>query len=241
MRPKYPQFATAFIHLLSPALDALSSPCLSDSWREYVSNWPTPSSISLISPCFSPTLSLWPCSAFAPCSSSSSLLSDGVPHAWPVSALHKVRTDLSIVSEKVHSSTTIECDTTSGHHHVHREKGDEETASSCSDFGPDSTTAQFISIAILEFGVVLHSVLIGLTLAVDENFIILFIVLIFHRQSPSQHSLRPRNSPYPQKPLRVSELALVSQSSRLTRKTTGFQLQPLSCTALLPPSVSPQG
>jgi zinc transporter 1/2/3 len=77
-----------------------------------------------------------------------------------------------------------ECDTTSSHHHVHREKGDEETASSVSNSGPDSTSAQLISIAILEFGVVLHSILIGLTLAVDEDFIVLFVVLIFHRQSP---------------------------------------------------------
>ena len=65
---------------------------------------------------------------------------------------------------------------------MHREKGDEE-ASSVSNSGPDSTSAQIISVAILEFGVVLHSVLVGLTLAVDENFIILFIVLVFHRQS----------------------------------------------------------
>lgn len=75
----------------------------------------------------------------------------------------------------------VGCDTTSGHHHVHHEKGDEETASS-SNSGPDSASAQIISVAILEFGVVLHSVLVGLTLAVDENFIILFVVLVFHRQ-----------------------------------------------------------
>jgi zinc transporter 1/2/3 len=43
----------------------------------------------------------------------------------------------------------------------------------------------------LEFGVVLHSILIGLTLAVDEDFIVLFVVLIFHRQSPSPLPLSP--------------------------------------------------
>lgn len=43
-------------------------------------------------------------------------------------------------------------------------------------------TAQLIAVAVLEFGVILHSVIIGLTLAVNENFITLFIVLIFHRQ-----------------------------------------------------------
>lgn len=42
-------------------------------------------------------------------------------------------------------------------------------------------SAQLIAVAVLEFGVVLHSVIIGLTLAVNEDFITLFIVLIFHR------------------------------------------------------------
>ncbi|KAK7687242.1 hypothetical protein QCA50_009747 [Cerrena zonata] len=41
--------------------------------------------------------------------------------------------------------------------------------------------AQIVSIAILEFGVILHSILIGLTLAVDEDFKILFVVLVFHQ------------------------------------------------------------
>ncbi|KAF9790427.1 putative zinc-regulated transporter 2 [Thelephora terrestris] len=77
-----------------------------------------------------------------------------------------------------------ECDTTCGHHHVHHEKGDEEAASTSSS-GPDSALAQIISIAILEFSVALHSVLVGLTLAVNENFIILFVVLIFHHQLAS--------------------------------------------------------
>ena len=94
---------------------------------------------------------------------------------------------------QVHSTTLTECDTTGGHHHVHHDKGDEETAPA-SRSGPDSAIAQVIGIAILEFGVFLHSVLVGLTLAVDENFIILFIVLIFHRQSTSPSSFRFRYS-----------------------------------------------
>jgi len=76
----------------------------------------------------------------------------------------------------------------------------------------EDAMAQLIGVAILEFGVVLHrhvfslflpcpcsycsapdvnracffSVLIGLTLAVDENFKVLFVVIIFHRMySPS--------------------------------------------------------
>lgn len=63
-----------------------------------------------------------------------------------------------------------------------------------------SALAQIVGISILEVGVVLHrfalydgrchvshlnsssSVLIGLTLAVDPDFKILFVVLIFHRE-----------------------------------------------------------
>ena len=98
---------------------------------------------------------------------------------------HTRSAKLSVAFDRVYPTALTECDTTSGHHHVHHEKGDEETASSASDCGPDSMHGQFISIAILEFGVVLHSVLVGLTLAVDEDFIVLFIVLVFHRQLPS--------------------------------------------------------
>ena len=46
----------------------------------------------------------------------------------------------------------------------------------------DSAVAQIIGIFVLEFGVVLHSILIGLTLAVDEDFKVLFVVLVFHRK-----------------------------------------------------------
>ncbi|PBK99637.1 Zip-domain-containing protein [Armillaria gallica] len=45
----------------------------------------------------------------------------------------------------------------------------------------DSAMTQIIGVAILEFGVNLHSVFVGLTLAVDPDFRILFVVLIFHQ------------------------------------------------------------
>ncbi|KAL7416494.1 Zinc/iron permease [Mrakia frigida] len=44
-----------------------------------------------------------------------------------------------------------------------------------------SNSEQLRGIAILEFGVVFHSFFIGLTLATDPQFIILFIVIIFHQ------------------------------------------------------------
>ncbi|KAK4246166.1 Zinc/iron permease [Corynascus novoguineensis] len=41
--------------------------------------------------------------------------------------------------------------------------------------------AQMTAIFVLEFGVIFHSIFIGLTLAVTDEFIILFIVLVFHQ------------------------------------------------------------
>lgn len=44
-----------------------------------------------------------------------------------------------------------------------------------------SPLAQIIAVVILEFGVIFHSVIIGLTLAVDQAFKVLFIVIVFHQ------------------------------------------------------------
>jgi zinc transporter 1/2/3 len=42
--------------------------------------------------------------------------------------------------------------------------------------------AQLTSIFILEFGIVFHSIFIGLTLAVSsEEFTILYIIIVFHQ------------------------------------------------------------
>lgn len=57
-----------------------------------------------------------------------------------------------------------------GHHREHVE-GDSHAV----------FAAQLTAIFILEFGVVFHSVFIGLTLAISEDFIILFVVLVFHQ------------------------------------------------------------
>jgi len=47
--------------------------------------------------------------------------------------------------------------------------------------GEYDAMAQIIGVMILEFGVLLHSFLIGLTLAVDPNFKVLLVVIIFHQ------------------------------------------------------------
>lgn len=68
------------------------------------------------------------------------------------------------------SSTDIEKNSEEGHGHSH--------GWTVLD---DSSIAQITGIFILEFGILLHSVLIGLTLAVDPDFKVLFVVLVFHQ------------------------------------------------------------
>lgn len=71
-----------------------------------------------------------------------------------------------------------------GHNHSSKTSGkledEEEGKGYASD--PRLIMAQLVGVAILEFGIVLHSIIIGLTLAVDESFRTLFVVLIFHRK-----------------------------------------------------------
>jgi hypothetical protein len=217
----------------------LSSPCLSESWQSYVSSRSSPHRILFI---IFLALALCSCSGHA----QYCLLVRCRAHCFPMgyctfsSPQPHARSVFDRQPHQVRLAIFTGCDTTSSHHHVHHEKGDEETASSVSNSGPDSTYAQLISIAILEFGVVLHSILIGLTLAVDENFIILFIVLIFHRRSPSPLSFYLRYLPDLQKPLKVSGLVPVSPSSSLAKNIDGFLSLVPSCTASLPQSVLPQ-
>lgn len=47
----------------------------------------------------------------------------------------------------------------------------------------ESATAKVIAVAILEFGIIFHSMIIGLTLAVSSGFEVLFIAIVFHRAS----------------------------------------------------------
>jgi zinc transporter 1/2/3 len=86
---------------------------------------------------------------------------------------------------------------TSGSHAAHGPEGhlnsdaaqvkSEKSSQDIESFGEGSEASaadaitQMIGVAILEFGVLLHSILIGLTLAVDPDFIVLFVVIIFHQ------------------------------------------------------------
>lgn len=48
---------------------------------------------------------------------------------------------------------------------------------------PHQAVSQIIGVAVLEFGVLLHSFVIGMTLAVVERFVTLFVVITLHRET----------------------------------------------------------
>jgi zinc transporter 1/2/3 len=113
---------------------------------------------------------------------------------------HQGNTDIeaipATISEKTsseHLSATVQTDPGHNHSHAHDHngnlKGPDEQGY---ETDPRLIAAQLVGVAILEFGVVLHSVIIGLTLAVDEAFRTLFVVLIFHRKYFSALPLNSR-------------------------------------------------
>ncbi|KAJ7114145.1 ZIP-like iron-zinc transporter [Mycena crocata] len=151
--------ATAFIHLLAPGLEALSSECLAPGWQDY------PYALAL---CLLSIMSIF--------------IVELVAFRWGTARLQKLnlRHDAhghNVGSHAAHGPERASTESPPAKHLADAEEQSEH------DFlhMDHSAAAQIVGIAILEFGVLLHSILIGLTLAVDEEFKILFVVLVFHQ------------------------------------------------------------
>lgn len=150
--------ATAFIHLLSPAISELTSPCLSPAWQVY----PYPLALALLS-----VFSIFIVELVAFRWGTAKLAALGVKHDAHGHGLgaHAAHGPEGGMMNNDSNSEKINEDLESGQ-------------DSKVDLG---AAGQIIGVFILEFGVLLHSMLIGLTLAVDPNFITLFVVIIFHQ------------------------------------------------------------
>ncbi|KAI0342402.1 ZIP-like iron-zinc transporter [Trametopsis cervina] len=166
--------ATAFIHLLSPALDELGSPCLDPAWAVY----PYALAIAMLSIFMIFITELiafrWGTAKLA----SIGMAHDPHGHADGGHAAHgpEGREQNTVLSE---GGAFDETD----HGKLEKRSNDSELAilEQAPSSAVDNALTQIIGVAILEFGVLLHSVLIGLTLAVTDDFITLFIVIIFHQ------------------------------------------------------------
>ncbi|KAI0033908.1 Zinc/iron permease [Vararia minispora EC-137] len=169
--------ATAFIHLLSPALDALSSPCLSEGWSQY------PYALAIA---MSSIFGIFIVELIAFRIGTARLKKLGVGHdahghglgahsAHGPEAASRTSATASITSQAEQSADEKDTE-------PHEQKlGHDHEIGPVEHTHTQETIAQIVGIAILEFGVMLHSVLIGLTLAVSPNFRVLFPVLVFHQ------------------------------------------------------------
>ncbi|KAH8103843.1 ZIP-like iron-zinc transporter [Cristinia sonorae] len=146
--------ATAFMNLLDSAIFELQGPCLDSQWVEY----PYALVFTLLS-------------IFA------SFILEIVAFRWGSTRL--VSIGVTHVSYGHGMSSHTPCDSEFNKSDVEKLTSDSASVIA-TNFAVDPA-AHLLGIAIMEFGILLHSVLIGLTLAVAADFKILLLVIVFHQ------------------------------------------------------------
>ncbi|KAJ9605204.1 low-affinity Zn(2+) transporter zrt2 [Cladophialophora chaetospira] len=189
--------ATAFIHLLAPAVDALTDPCLTGPITEY--DWAEGIVLMTIFVLFFVELMVMRYGSFGGhehAHEHEHEHQNGRPHvhdyemerstpdtertAGALSPYKDTPTALSLPSntqQQRSASTHVPGEDHMSHAREHTEIEDANNPFSLEDY-----KAQMTAIFILEFGIIFHSIFIGLTLAVaGSEFDTLFIVIIFHQ------------------------------------------------------------
>ncbi|OJD28182.1 hypothetical protein ACJ73_00419 [Blastomyces percursus] len=211
--------ATAFIHLLAPAHEALSNSCLTGSITEYP--WVEGIMLMTIVLLFFIELMVVRFARFGDADIAREIEDGSYKHGHPHSHSHGDGNDNGPCTTLVHSRTHGHQSETASIHSDHRthipgqdhlghgrdHSSDISSNNHCHSPTPDEKpsphnhvhghdhhhghtlsslvqdySAQLTSIFILEFGIIFHSIFIGLTLAVaGEEFITLYVVLVFHQ------------------------------------------------------------
>lgn len=153
--------STAFIHLLAPAHEALTNPCLTGTVVEYP--WVEAIMLMTIIVLFFVELMVIRFARFGQDHSH-----DHIHHSHDHESL-SIPTNSSIEPKTNH----LPGDDHLGHTRDHSDSNSKVA---------EDYAAQLTSIFILEFGIIFHSIFIGLTLAVaGEEFKTLYVVLVFHQ------------------------------------------------------------
>ena len=163
--------ATAFIHLLAPAEESLKNECLTGPITEY--SWVEGIILMTIAVLFFVELMVMRYARFGQGHAHEHVHTDesNEDHPEPIEPATE-EPNLSMDS-KAH----IPGEDHLGHSREHHDPESAKKSSELEDY-----VAQLTSIFILEFGIIFHSVFIGLTLAVSgEEFVTLYIVLVFHQ------------------------------------------------------------
>jgi len=158
--------ATSFIHLLAPAEEALTNPCLTGPITEY--SWVEGIILMTIIVLFFVELMVMRYSRFGA----------GHVHDEEGHSHTPLEETDPVVAEITESKNYIPGEDHLGHSRQHHDADDSEHDNAAIE----DYAAQLTSIFILEFGIIFHSVFIGLTLAVSgSEFTTLYIVLVFHQ------------------------------------------------------------
>lgn len=176
--------ATSLIHLLQPANEYLTDACLGEGWQDY----PYAFGIALTS-LFA--------TFFVEIVSRRYMAKRGIVHSHGPSGLvagdldmggsHHVHTHSDNRNNEVVSDIPKESSSIPGYAATSSSLTTTTAADADTDTDPDADyqrdhlTQQLGSIFLLEFGIIFHSVFVGLSLAVSENVKTLFIVLVFHQ------------------------------------------------------------
>ncbi|ODV70543.1 Zinc/iron permease [Hyphopichia burtonii NRRL Y-1933] len=171
--------ATAFIHLLEPASDSLGDECLGGTFAEY----PWAFGIAL--------MTLFALFFFEICAfqwverkiETESGDAQGHSHSHFGNAdLYTKK--LEDEEEETDSNKEVKKENPYPKHfqHAHEHQDPELIGTPLEDQDKESYYGQLLSVFVLEFGVIFHSVFVGLSLSVSgDEFISLYIVLVFHQ------------------------------------------------------------
>lgn len=163
--------ATAFIHLLEPASDALGDECLGGTFADY----PWAFGIALMT-LFAMFLVEIVSLHFAGRDNSAESAAHTHSHFGDASLY--VRQE----GLKEHDDDSGSDPNQKGDKFNLEDKRDLEAVTSKHDSFKDNYSAQLVSIFILEFGIIFHSVFVGLALAVaGDEFKTLYVVIVFHQ------------------------------------------------------------
>ncbi|KAL9107923.1 MAG: hypothetical protein Q9227_007245 [Pyrenula ochraceoflavens] len=170
--------ATAFIHLLAPANDALTDDCLTGPITEY--DWVEGICLMTIFVLFFVELMIMRYAKFGDSPEGTRRNSHSLDYTKQPSTLIPSKAEGEGTSPGRRSSH-MPGDDHLGHSREHTTNEDHRHDYD-SKFALEDYSAQMTAIFILEFGIIFHSVFVGLTLAVSgPEFITLFIVLVFHQ------------------------------------------------------------
>ncbi|KAH9826784.1 Zinc-regulated transporter 2 [Teratosphaeria destructans] len=194
--------ATAFIHLLAPANEALTDECLTGAITDYT--WVEGICLMVIFAMFVIELMTMRYAKFGhehdtaqvrgpaqPHDPDQALVkkTDGSSEGSAADAKHQIDPKTGTINATDAAEPRKSCNSpyTPGEDHLSHSRGHYDSSAVEANqaekvFNPDSYAAQMTAIFILEFGVIFHSIFIGLTLAVaGDEFNVLYVVLVFHQ------------------------------------------------------------